>query len=502
MAFPLPDSLTTWKISGWAMGEGTRVGHGEVEVITSKNLLVRLQAPRFFVESDEVVLSANVHSYLENDKSVQVLLEMDGKLLEAVSDLKQVIELTAGEEKRVDWRVKVLQPGEVTLRMKALTDEESDAVEMSFPVYIHGAERMESYAGTIKPNETKTTVEFDIPGERLPEQSLLELRFSPSLAATMVDALPYLANYPHKTTDAAMYRFVPTIITYNILKEMGIDLKQLKNKQTNLNAQELGDPAERAKQWKQYDKENPVYNPDKIEQFVKQHVMDLTSRQLSDGGWGWLSGYGEHSSPHITAKVVHGLILADKNGVALVPDMLERGLAWMETYQQEQIRLIKNWEENEAKKAEHKKYKRHADNLDALIFGVLVEAGRVNEEMHAYLNRDRVELSVYSKGLLGLALHTIGDKEGLDKVMENLEQYLQQDAENETAWLKLPAGSFWWFWYDSEDEANAVYLKLLSRLDPRSERAGRLVKYILNNRKNSTYWSCISDTALSIEAAG
>ncbi|MCA9041614.1 MAG: alpha-2-macroglobulin, partial [Planctomycetaceae bacterium] len=503
VSFPMPDSLTTWKISGWGMGDGTRVGFGSTEVITSKNLLVRLQAPRFFVETDEVVLSANVHSYLENDKSVQVVLEMDGELLSAMDDLTRTIELTAGEEKRVDWRVKVLQPGEVTLRMKALTDEESDAVEMSFPVYLHGAERMEAFAGTIKPNESNGTVEFDIPEARLPEQSALELRFSPSLAAAMIDALPYLANYPHDTTDAAMYRFVPTIITYNILQEMGIDLQQLKNKQTNLNAQELGDPQERAKQWKQYDKENPVYSPDEIEQFVKQHVAEVANRQLSDGGWGWLSGYGEHSSPHITARVVHGLILADKNRVALVPDMLNRGLDWLENYQQEQIRLLKNWEANEKikdEKQKHKKYKRYADNLDAFIFGVLVDGGRVNEEMHAYLNRDRVQLSVYAKGLLGLALHTIGDKEGLAKVMENLEQYLQQDAENETAWLRLPAGHFWWYWYDSEDEANAVYLKLLARTDARSERAGRLVKYILNNRKNSTYWSCISDTALSVEA--
>ncbi|QDU81689.1 MG2 domain protein [Polystyrenella longa] len=500
VSFPMPDSLTTWKIASWGMGDRTRVGYGETEVITSKNLLVRLQAPRFFVETDEVVLSANIHSYLETDKSVQAILELEGGLLESMDELTREINLTAGEEIRIDWRVKVLQPGEVTLRMKALTDEESDAVEMSFPVYIHGAERMEAYAGTVKPEESSSTVEFDIPKERLPEQSVLKLRFSPSLAAAMIDALPYLANYPHKTTDAAMYRFVPTVITYNILKEMGVDLRQLKKKQTNLNAQELGDPQERAKQWKQYDKENPVYNPDKIEQFVKQHVDDVTNRQLSDGGWGWLSGYGEHSSPHITAQVVHGLILADKNQVALVPGMLDRGLAWLENYQQEQIRLIKNWEENEAKKAEHKKFKQKADNLDALVFGVLVEGGRVNEEMHAYLNRDRVSLSVYAKGLLGLALHTLGDKEGLAKVMENLEQYLQQDAENETAWLQLPAGHFWWFWYGNEDEANAIYLKLLSRTDPRSERARRLVKYILNNRKNSTYWSSISDTALSIEA--
>ncbi|MGB2611157.1 MAG: alpha-2-macroglobulin family protein, partial [Isosphaeraceae bacterium] len=62
--FPLPESLTTWKVKAWALGPGTRVGQGEAEVITTKDLLVRLQAPRFFVQKDEVVLSANVHNKL------------------------------------------------------------------------------------------------------------------------------------------------------------------------------------------------------------------------------------------------------------------------------------------------------------------------------------------------------------------------------------------------------------------------------------------------------
>ena len=64
VGFKMPDSLTGWKVKTWAMGLGTKVGQGEAEITTKKNLLVRLQAPRFFVEKDEVVISANVHSYL------------------------------------------------------------------------------------------------------------------------------------------------------------------------------------------------------------------------------------------------------------------------------------------------------------------------------------------------------------------------------------------------------------------------------------------------------
>ncbi len=74
-----------------------------------------------------------------------------------------------------------------------------------------------------------------------------------------------------------------------------------------------------------------------------------------------------------------------------------------------------------------------------------------------------------------------------------------QDDENQTAYLKLPEG-FWWYWYGSDIEANAYYLKLLSKTNPHDVRASRLVKYLLNNRKHATYWNSTRDSAIAIEA--
>ena len=79
----MPENLTAWKVKVWAMGHGTKVGQGEAEVVTKKNLIVRLQAPRFFVQKDEVVLSANVHNYLKSEKTVKVSLELEGGTLAA-----------------------------------------------------------------------------------------------------------------------------------------------------------------------------------------------------------------------------------------------------------------------------------------------------------------------------------------------------------------------------------------------------------------------------------
>jgi uncharacterized protein YfaS (alpha-2-macroglobulin family) len=493
VSLTMPENLTGWKVKAWAMGHGTKVGEGAAEVVTKKNLLVRLQAPRFFVQKDEVVLSANVHNYLKTDKDVKVALELDGGTLAFAGNPQQQVRITAGGEKRVDWRVKVMSEGNAVVRMKALSDEESDAMEMRFPCYVHGMLKTDSFAGAIRPDKDSAQVTLTVPEERRINDSRLEVRYSPTLAGAMVDALPYLAEYPYGCTEQTLNRFLPTVITQRILQRMNLDLKEIQKKRTNLNAQEIGDAQERAKGWKRFPR-NPVFDEDEVKQMVRDGLQALTGMQLSDGGWGWFSGFGEHSFPHTTAVVVHGLQIARQNGVAIVPGVLERGVQWLQGYQVQQIQRLHN------AAARINPWKEHADNLDALVYMVLVDAEVKSDEMRDFLYRDRTHLAVYAKAMFGLALHKQQQAEKLAMILKNIEQFVVEDDENQTAYLKLPGDNYWWYWYGSEIEADAYYLKLLARTNPKDKKASRLVKYLLNNRKHATYWNSTRDTAVCIEA--
>jgi alpha-2-macroglobulin len=491
--FTLPESLTTWKVKSWTMGPGTKVGQAESEFVTTKNLLVRLQAPRFFVEKDEVVLSANVHNKLKNKKAVQVVLELDSSVLEPMSETSRTVEIAAGSEHRVDWRVKVAHEGQAVIRMKALTDEESDAAQMSFPAYVHGMLKLEAFAGAIRPDQEKAQVVIRVPAERKPELSRLEVRYSPTLAGALVDALPYLADYPYGCTEQTLNRFLPTVITQKVLINLGLDLKAIREKHTNLNAQQLGDARERGKEFEGY-KHNPVFDQAVVAKMSAAGIQRLADMQLSDGGWGWFSGFGEYASPHTTALVVHGLQLARTNDLRLPEGMLERGVAWLSAYQAKQTQLLENGI------SEVKPFKRSADDVDALVFMVLTDAEARHEKMLAFLDRDRTHLSIYAKALFGLALERLGEKEKLAAVLQNIGQYVIRDDENQTAYLKLPNEGYWWSWYGSEIETDAFYLKLLAKTDPKGDLAPRLVKYVLNNRRHGSYWNSTRDTAYCIEA--
>jgi uncharacterized protein YfaS (alpha-2-macroglobulin family)/tetratricopeptide (TPR) repeat protein len=494
----MPQNLTTWRIRAWGMGHGARVGEASAETVTRKNLIVRMQAPRFLIERDEVVLSANVHNYLTTAKQVKVRLELDGNMLELPSAPETTVDIPAGGEKRVDWRVKTLREGEATLRMLALTDEESDAVQSKLPVYVHGMLKMDSYSGSLRNGEPLATFEVKVPQERRAEQTRLEVRYSPTLAGAMVDALPYLIDYPYGCTEQTLNRFLPAVVTQKTLLAMKLDLKSIQQKRTNLNAQELGDPAARAKGWQRY-KANPVFDEAELTKVVKAGVNRLQEMQLSDGGWGWFSGWNEVSTAHMTATVVHGLQIAQQNDVALVPGVLDRGVEWLKRYQDEQLAALANMDADGNIINKEKPAKRYADNVDALDYMVLVDAGVMNDTMRDRLYQDRTHLTVYGMAMYGLALNKQHEAEKLAMVMRNISQYVVEDNENQTAHLNLPQ-DVWWYWYGSEFEASAYYLKLLAATEPKSTVAPKLVKYLINNRKHSTYWNSTRDTALVVEA--
>jgi len=541
LSFKVPDNLTTWKIRVWAIGDGTRVGSGDAELIVRKNLIIRPQTPRFLTERDQLVLSAVVRNDLAADKSVRVVLEQDGQHLTLQNAAEQTVTVPAGQEVRVDWLASAVSAGDAVIRMKAFADDESDAVEVRVPVQVHGMLKTESFAGVIRSQENSGRVQIRVPEARTAEQSRLEVRFSPSLAMSLVDSLPYLIEYPYGCTEQTLNRFLPAVLVQKTLLGMGVNLDDVKRQRTNLDAQQTylglypahwGEPPaiqtrdlrelpagfgmgsgtlaawiqqkidEDAKARRGLGKNfNPVFDDAELNRIVREGLQKLSDMQLADGGWGWFSGFGERSSPHITAQIVHGLTIAQQNDVPVLPDVLQRGITWLVSYQQQALAELREGDRyrqdpNYRGQAPHRS---SADNLDAFVASVLAEHKVSDVAMNEYLFRDRGQLTAYGLALSGLVMHHMQDLEKRNLIIRNLDQFLVQDDANQTAWLRLPENS-WWYWYGSDNEAMAVFLKLRLAVDPQDALSPRLVKYLLNNRKHGSRWNSTRDTAAVLEA--
>ncbi len=500
-----PDNLTTWKARVWVLGSGTRVGEGSAEIVTSKDLLVRLQAPRFLVERDEAVLGAVVHNDHDAEKTVTVSLELEGDALGTVKGKTETVKIAPHSEARVDWTVKAEKEGVARVRMTAETDGDGDAVERELPVHVHGMPRQDAWSRVVSPEESSATITVEVPEKLRTEETRLTIRYSPSVAMAVVDAIPYLADYPHGCTEQTLNRFLPAAMARRMLQDMNVDLAEVKRARTNLNAQQLGDRKMRAGEWRQWTG-NPVFEEGEVDRMVAAGVKRLISMQNADGGWGWFSGYGEQSYPHTTAVVMHGLLAGRPVGVEAGDPILARGLSWLKGYEEKQVAALKRHDERQAilkaggkAEANGLEEKPEADALDAFVRETLARAGAPGPEMTDFLFRDRVDLPVYGKVLLALALDHAKDAARRDEVMAMLAQFVKRDAENQTAFLQVGNDS-WWSWYGSQLEANAWYLQLLASVKPKDADARALAKYLVNNRRGGTWWSSTRDTAYAVEA--
>ncbi len=492
----IPDNVTTWKIGAWAVGTDAQAGEGHTEIVATKNVLVRLQAPRFFQERDTVVLSANVHNELDTATTARVSLQHDA-LLAIHTDLEQDVHIPAHSEVRVDWHCTVQNHGETNITISALTTTASDAMSLSFPVQMYGAE-ITQVASDARRAHDPESIQFSltVPSKRIKERSSLTLHYSPSIAHALVDALPYLVSYPYGCTEQTLNRFVPTVIVHTLLKNQGIDLATLANKNNNLHAGELGNAQQTTqKHWPH----NPVFDSKEIQNMTEKGVRRLTELQNSDGGWGWFAG--GHSYPHTTLTVLAGLQKAGSADIALVPNVIENGIAYLTRHRTQELARLNNWDRTNNQKINDKQpAKNTITTLDVAIEAVLQQAGQADPSMLTYIYDDRRELPVYGLCQAALLFHRSGQVDQRTALRAMIQQFVQTNTDNQTAWLHTNNQMYWWYWYGNDNEAHAHFLKLLAATEPQSDLAAGIAKYLLTNRTHGSYWDSTRDTALCIEA--
>ena len=106
------------------------------------------------------------HNYLETAKDVTFGLDVQG--LEVVGGpsptAPQKVTIPAKGESYVDWRVKAHTTGSAVLTAKALTNEESDALEMTLPVLAFGVKQRAADSGVVFSGRGQNQWTYNLPG--------------------------------------------------------------------------------------------------------------------------------------------------------------------------------------------------------------------------------------------------------------------------------------------------------------------------------------------------
>ncbi len=222
-----PDSLTTWSATARVVTAGNQFGIGNSSTRTKQPLIVRLQAPRFFVVGDQVTVSGVINNNTDEAMTVTPALDAEGLSVtgllidgKPVNSMQAPVEVKANSETRVDWLVAVNHASEAKLKVEARGTKYADAMEKKFTIFEHGIEKFISRSGKMRGDSV--SIKLDIPKERRSDSTKLTVQIAPSMATTMLDALPYLIDYPYGCTEQTMSRFLPAVITAKTLRDLGL----------------------------------------------------------------------------------------------------------------------------------------------------------------------------------------------------------------------------------------------------------------------------------------
>lgn len=502
-----PDSLTGWKATARAVSQANQFGIASANTRTKQPLIVRLQAPRFFVVGDMVTISAVVNNNTDEEMQVAVELELGGAALSlAPSDGERAgvrgaskptaLRIPANGEARADWTAEVKMPGEVKLKVAGRGGKYADAMEKTYLAYEHGIEKFIAKSGKVRGNDI--TLKLELPKERKADSTSLTVQVTPSLAVTMLDALPYLIDYPYGCTEQTMSRFLPAVITAKTLRDLGLDPEDVMGRV--LGGIETNTAAATHPKGKK--------SLEELDAMTKAGLERLYDFQHGDGGWGW---WKEGSSDHwMTAYVVWGLTLAKEAGVSLKQAVLDRGLDFLD-------KTLVEEEENPDMQA----FMLHASavNHPQTLRGRAASPSAFQTKAFGNLWQKRDSLNAYTRALLALSAHYFGKTDEARTLIANLENGVKRDERPDQSVLVDGKPStlnaqpstgqmgtahwgedgIYWRWSDGGVEATAFALRALLAIDPKNKLVEPVTNWLLKNRRGAQ-WSNTRDTAIVVLA--
>jgi uncharacterized protein YfaS (alpha-2-macroglobulin family) len=442
-----PDSLTTWRLTARAVTADTRLGATVVRTTTTRDLLMRIVAPRFLTERDAVELPTVTHNYLPSGAAdVTVTMAATGVTPDAPLTPRIATVATNGEV-RHEWPFTAASPGTAVFTGTARTGDDADALEVRVPVLPYGARRERGRSGAVTPGAPQV-VTVDVPAHTNPVARTIQVSVTPSLAGSMLGALDYLVDFPYGCTEQTVSSFVPNLLVMRTLTQLGIA------------------PSERMSL---------------VPRTTRDGLRRLLALQHDNGAWGWWATDDDH--PFMTAYATYALLEARAAEVVVPEAALRNGIA--------------------ATGRQLVQFERMVPELRAYLVYVLTRAAAMDigydepgfdlaAQVEALWTR-RGDMSSYGQAWLLLTLHARGDhRHGeLAATLAN-----RAETQGELAWWSSNGDPLLGDWGDASVDTTATVLRALAAVRPDDPLVDRALRWLLANRRGGSYWMSTKQTAM------
>lgn len=443
----LPENLTTWRATVVGATGDTAVGVGTHRVRARKELMVRLQAPAFFVERDEQRLTAMLTN--DSGRDVDVNVELSATGATARGSARQRVFISAGQTKSVDWTVNLDRPGEAVFEARAWIGRgATDGVELKVPVHPFGRDFVDMVSGTAVGT---ATFEMEVRQGANLGVGRLRLTLAPSLTGPLLESVEGLIDYPYGCVEQTVSRFIPAVLFERGMRSIGAAWPDTK-------------PSARS--------------------IAREGYARLSRMQASDGGWGWWE-YGERDT-FMTAYVLEGVALAAGAGYPAPERMVTRALEWSKqrlsadlparTVTLEDGKAGPNWQfENEVRARAYLAY-------------AMALNGRRNEAVDGLARLDTALYGPVEWAHVAMAYRRCGRDADANRAYAKLKS-LAVMGPNDVSW----PNQYWGV------EATARALTAVQQFEPDSDLVERAVRGMMARRRGGMWWST-RDTSYALLA--
>jgi hypothetical protein len=346
MTFTMPEALTKWRFLAFAHDRSVRSGSFEDHVVSSKELMVQPNAPRFLREGDVIEFTVKVSNQSDRPQSgiVRVTFQeaLNGqtadKLLQvqavatgrdsagarpAANGNEQTFDIPAKQSRGFAWRITVPDGcGFLTYKAVAAAAALSDGEEGAVPVLSRRILVTESLPLPIRGPGSK---KFEMArllksgGSRTLQNQSLTVQMASHPAWYAVLALPYLMEYPHECSEQVFNRLYANTLARTVAAS---DPKIHRVFEQWRNTPALESPLEKNQDLKnvaleetpwlrQAESESQarknigiLFEDNRLNYETDRTLEKLAQMQLADGSWPWFPG--GRGNDYITLYITTG----------------------------------------------------------------------------------------------------------------------------------------------------------------------------------------------------
>lgn len=530
LEFTMPEALTRWRFMGFAHDRDLRGGLLSDSAVTSKDLMIQPNAPRFLRAGDEIEFTVKVTNLSPSQVTGQAGLEFSdpqsGDSLNSRLDNSTVqkdFSIAAGGTQTLAWRIRV--PDEISLltyRAVASSGRLSDGEEGYLPVLSRRILVTESLPLPIRGKQTK---QFQFQhlldsgkSDSIKHQSLtVQMASNPAWYAVL--ALPYLMEYPHQCSEQVFNRLYANSLAHRIATSdpkieqvfeqwrgtEALDSPMEKNQELKSVVLEESPWVRQAQEESQSRRNVAVlFDKNRLQDELTRGLAELGQRQQPDGRWSWFpDGPG---SDYITLYITTGFGRLRHLGVNVDPSMAIRSLGALDQWMSDNhLRILEAAKRSSTRPTDTQPS--YLDYTTAMyLYGrsFFVPEHPIAPQHQAALTfwldqakKHGLKLeSLQSQAHLAVALARFGDRKAAQQIVVSLKERSLSNEEMGTYW-RAAEQSYWW--YHAPIETQAALIEAMDEVakDPKMVED---CKVWLIKQKQTQNWKSTKATADAVYA--